>query len=193
MATAQQIRAELEPALAPLGLVVEDVTISPAGRRRLVRVIVDTDVRALEPSDTRSPVPPLSLDDVAEASRVVDGVLEDSATLGETPFVLEVSSPGVGRPLTTREHFRRNVGRLVEVRTGSQHVVGRVREVDTVTVVLDVAAGKRAPAHTVTLDLVTADGPLHGTVQVEFRPAGAGVDAADAVASGDGSEAEEDD
>ena len=41
MSTAEQIRATIEPALAPLGLVIEDVTISPAGKRRVVRDGVD--------------------------------------------------------------------------------------------------------------------------------------------------------
>ena len=61
MSTAEQIRATIEPALAPLGLVIEDVTISPAGKRRVVRVLVDTDIASLDPADLSSPVPPISL------------------------------------------------------------------------------------------------------------------------------------
>ncbi|HET7397131.1 MAG TPA: ribosome maturation factor RimP [Intrasporangium sp.] len=192
MTTAQQIRAELDPVLSPLGLIVEDVTISPAGRRRVVRVLVDTDVRGLDPSDTRSQVAPLTLDAVAEATRAVDGALEASGTLGEAPYVLEVSSPGVGRPLTTREHFRRNVGRLVEVRAGDDVTTGRVLEVGPTAVVLAVPATRTSPARTVTLDLVTAQGPLRGTVQVEFARGDAGDDLDD-TAAGDALEAEEED
>ena len=62
MSTAQDIRAALEPVLAPLGLVVEDVSVSPAGKRRVVRVLVDSDIAGLDDADTTSAVPPLSLD-----------------------------------------------------------------------------------------------------------------------------------
>ncbi len=82
MSTAEQIRATIEPALASLGLVIEDVTISPAGKRRVVRVLVDTDIASLDPADTSSPVPPISLDDVADATRVVSDRLDDSRRHG---------------------------------------------------------------------------------------------------------------
>ena len=76
MSTAQQIRAALEPALAPLGLVIEDLSVSPAGKRRVVRVLVDSDISDLDVADTASPVAPLSLDAVAEATRAVSDVLD---------------------------------------------------------------------------------------------------------------------
>ncbi|HSU74088.1 MAG TPA: ribosome maturation factor RimP, partial [Terrabacter sp.] len=103
MSTAQEIRATLEPVLAPLGLVVEDVSVSPAGKRRLVRVLVDSDISSLDASDTTSRVAPLSLDAVADATRAVGDELDAGDVMGQSPYVLEVSSPGVGRPLTSRE------------------------------------------------------------------------------------------
>lgn len=169
MSTAQQIRAVLEPALAPLGLVVEDITVTPTGKRRLVRVLVDTDLTALDSADEASAIPPLSLDAVADATRAVDDVLEQGDLMGSAPYVLEVSSPGVGRPLTTREHFRRNVGRLVEVRHAGGTETGRLVRVGIDDLTLEVPATKKVPARTVSLGF---DAALHGTVQVEFtRPA----------------------
>lgn len=182
MSTAQQIRTALEPVVARLGLVVEDVTLSPAGKRRVVRVLVDRDLGGLDPADGTSPVPPLSLDLVADASRAVDRTLEDSDLMGQQAWVLEVSSPGVGRALTTRDQFRRNVGRMVEVRCeGAPAVTGRLLEVDADVARLDVPATKKSPARSVTVDLSAP--ALKGIVQVEFnRPAGS-ADAPDGSAT----------
>jgi ribosome maturation factor RimP len=178
MSTAQEIRAALEPVLAPLGLVVEDVTVSPAGRRRVVRVLVDSDLGGLDAADTTTPVPPLSLDTVADATRAVSDELDTSEVMGSAPYVLEVSSPGVGRALTSHDQFRRQVGRLVEVDHRDGTDTGRLVEVGSDALVLDVAPTKKVPARRVTLDLDTVS---RGTVQVEFRrsdPAGTDDDPA---------------
>jgi ribosome maturation factor RimP len=168
VSTAQQIRAALEPALAPLGLVVEDVSVSPAGKRRVVRVLVDTDVSGIDATDDGTVVAPLSLDAVADATKAVDGVLDASDLLGESAYVLEVSSPGVGRPLTSRDQFRRNVGRLVEVRHTDGVDTGRLVRVRADGLTLEVPATKKAPARTIDLDL---DAVERGVVQVEFKRA----------------------
>ena len=168
MSTAQEIRATLEPVLAPLGLVVEDVSVSPAGKRRLVRVLVDSDISSLDASDTTSRVAPLSLDAVADATRAVGDELDAGDVMGQSPYVLEVSSPGVGRPLTSREQLRRQVGRLLEVVHRDGTHTGRLVEVGTDSLTLEVPATKKTPAHPVRLDL---DGVQRGVVQVEFtRP-----------------------
>jgi ribosome maturation factor RimP len=176
MSTAQEIRATLEPVLAPLGLVVEDVSVSPAGKRRLVRVLVDADITGLDAADTTSVVAPLSLDAVAEATRAVSDELDASDVMGQAPYVLEVSSPGVGRPLTSRDQLRRQVGRLVEVVHHDAADTGRLTEVGTDSLTLEVPATKQTPARHVTIDL---DAVRRGTVQVEFTRPGTASDAAD--------------
>ena len=168
MTTAQEIRAALEPVLAPLGLVVEDVSVSPAGKRRLVRVLVDSDLTGLDAADATSPVPPVSLDAVADATRAVSDELDASDLMGQAPYVLEVSSPGVGRGLTTRDQLRRQVGRLVEVVHRDGTDTGRLVEVGADAIVIDVPATKKALGRRVVLDL---DAVTRATVQVEFsRP-----------------------
>ena len=168
MTTAQEIRAVLEPVLAPLGLVVEDVSVSPAGKRRVVRVLVDSDISGLDAADTTSPVPPLTLDTVAEATRAVSDELDSGDVMGQAPYVLEVSSPGVGRPLTTREQFRRQVGRLVEVAHSEGTDTGRLTDVGSDRLTLEVAATRKTPARTIAVDL---DAVQRGVVQVEFTHA----------------------
>ena len=96
--------------------------MTPAGRRSVVRVVVDRDEG-------------VTLDDIAEVSRAVSEVLDrNDDGMGRTPYVLEVTSPGVDRPLTEARHWRRNVGRLVTVAVGpagrTQEVTGRVTAVD---------------------------------------------------------------
>ncbi len=183
MSAADQVRETLEPVIAPLGLVIEDVTVSPAGKRRVVRVLVDTDVAGLDPADTTTPVTPLSLDRVSEATHAVSDALDASPVLGDAPYVLEVSSPGVGRALTTHDHFRRNVGRLVEVQHVGGELTGRLVEVAADGVTLEVPATKKTPARTVPIDLADV---RRGIVQVEFTR-----DGQDPQASDDTSDAEE--
>ena len=181
MSTAQDLRAMLEPVLVALGLVVEDISVTPAGKRRLVRVLVDTDISGLDAADTATVVTPLSLDDVAEATRAVSDALDASDVMGAAPYVLEVSSPGVGRRLTSRDQLRRQVGRLVEVTYPGGTETGRLVAVGTDDLLLDVPATKKEPARTMTLGL----GPdLHAIVQVEFRRTGADGAATDVDEAG---------
>jgi ribosome maturation factor RimP len=150
------VRDVLSSALSRSGLLLEDVTITPAGSRRVLRVLVDAaDVAA----------PSLSLDDVAEASRGISEALDDSDVMGQAPYVLEVSSPGVDRPLVERRHFARNVGRLVRVQLADgQTVEGRVRTADD-TLVLTVQGAKKGTTGTREL---TWPQVVRGTVQIEF-------------------------
>ena len=97
-----RIEAELVDPLRALGLDVEAVDITPAGKRRILRVAVDKDGG-------------VTLDEVAEATREVNRVLDESDVMGEQPYTLEVTSRGVDRPLTLPRHWRRNATRLVKV------------------------------------------------------------------------------
>ena len=139
--------------LTDTGLDVEEVEISNAGRRRLIRVLVDKDGG-------------VTLDDIAGAATVVGRVLDDTDVLGESPYTLEVTSPGVDRPLTLPRHWRRNVDRLVSVRpTEGGAFTGRVVEAGADSATLDVKGRRRKVAYT---DVAKAK------VEIEFnrRPSG---------------------
>ena len=113
-----RIEAELADPLRALGLDVEAVEITPAGKRRILRVAVDKDGG-------------VTLDDVADATREVSRVLDDSDVMGEQPYTLEVTSRGVDRPLTLPRHWRRNADRLVKVTTTEgETITGRIVECD---------------------------------------------------------------
>jgi len=121
----------IEPVVAAAGMDLESVRMSVAGRRRLLRIVVDGDRG-------------VSLDDAADVSREISAMLDEANALGEVPYTLEVSSPGVDRPLTEPRHWRRAVGRLVKVKvTGEGTVEGRILAADADGVTLDLAGGKR--------------------------------------------------
>ncbi len=145
-----QLTTLLTPVVESAGHELEQVTVSAAGRRSVVRVVVDR-------------AEGVDLDDVAELSRRVGQALEeaderDPSLLGPS-YVLEVSSPGVDRPLTTPRHFKRNTGRLVELVTSEEKLVGRVLSVEDDAVRLDVDGTSRV--------LPLAD-VRRARVQVEF-------------------------
>ena len=149
----ERLATVIGPAVTAAGCDLEEVAVSPAGRRTVVRVVVDADGG-------------VSLDDVAEVSRAVSGVLDDhDELLGSSPYVLEVTSPGVDRPLTEPRHWRRAVGRLVEVPLAGRTVRARVVGADDAAVELDDGAG---PARHPYAELG------RGRVQVEFGRGGDG-------------------
>jgi ribosome maturation factor RimP len=122
MATLSQsrLRELVEPVVVEAGYDLEEISISPAGRRSVVRVVVDRDGG-------------VDLDAVADVSRAVSAALDDDEALGDSPYVLEVTSPGVDRPLTEPRHWRRNVGRMVS----AGEKTGRIREVTDDGVVIE--------------------------------------------------------
>ncbi|MCW2741958.1 MAG: ribosome maturation factor RimP [Blastococcus sp.] len=122
----------IEPVVAAAGYDLEELVVTPAGRRSIVRVVVDRDQG-------------VTLDDIAEVSRAVSEVLDrEDDGMGRTPYVLEVTSPGVDRPLIDQRHWRRNLGRLVTVAVGpagsADEVTGRITAVDDAGVTLAVEA-----------------------------------------------------
>lgn len=150
--TTDQIRSRLaevltEP-LAASGLDVEAIELTPAGRRRLLRVAVDKDGG-------------VTMDDVADATREVSRLLDESDVMGESPYTLEVTSPGTDRPLTLPRHWRRNRSRLVKVTTkDGTTVTGRVLTSDEEAATLDVDGAER---------VVPLDQVAKARIQIEFN------------------------
>jgi ribosome maturation factor RimP len=143
------LRAAVADVLADAGVDLEDLTVSAAGRRQVVRVVVDRDGG-------------VDLDRVADVSRRVSEVLDRPELADDVPgpFVLEVTSPGVDRPLTLPRHWRRARGRLVEItRTDGTTLTGRVMASDDVAATLD---SDGAPVEVAFAEVARA------LVQVEF-------------------------
>ena len=137
----------IRPVVAAAGMDLESVRVSAAGRRRLLRVVVDSDRG-------------VSLDDAAAISRQLSAVLDAAPVMGDFPYTLEVSSPGVDRPLTDPRHWRRAVGRLVQVTAAdSGSISGRIIAADSDGVTLEIEGARRRFGY-------AALGA--GAVQVEF-------------------------
>ncbi len=137
----------IRPVAGAAGMDLESVRVSAAGRRRLLRVVVDSDQG-------------VSLDDAAAISRQLSAALDADPVMGDFPYTLEVSSPGVDRPLTEPRHWRRSAGRLVRVTAAEAGIVtGRVVAADLDGVTLDIGGDRHRFGY-------AALGA--GAVQVEF-------------------------
>jgi ribosome maturation factor RimP len=139
----------LTPVVAQAGFDLETIAVTAAGRRSVVRVVVDSDAG-------------IDLEAIAQVSRAISAALDDdgAADLIDGAYQLEVTSPGVDRPLTEPRHWRRAVGRLVQVEIGGERVIGRVLSADTAGIVASIDAQSRSVEW-------SELGP--GRVQVEFN------------------------
>ncbi|MEE1793853.1 ribosome maturation factor RimP [Streptomyces sp. BE308] len=117
----ERLRGLLEPLVSAKQLDLEEIEVSRAGRRRVLRIIVDSDEG-------------VELDTCAELSREISEKLDETDAMGEDEYVLEVSSPGADRPLTEHRHYVRATGRLARFQlsaaAGADELVARILAVD---------------------------------------------------------------
>ena len=155
MALKDQISELLTPAVLEAGFYLEDIHIATPGSHRIVTCIVDGDSS-------------LNLDQVTSISRVISELLDEAPFMGETPFTLEVTSPGVDRPLTLPRHFAKNHDRLLKViRNDGTEVTGRIAAHTDESVTLTVTTKKES--HDEVISLVDIKRAL---VEVEFSRKG---------------------
>jgi len=152
MALKDQISELVTPAVSDLGFYLEDVHVATPGSHRIVTCIVDGDAS-------------LNLDQVTSVSRVISELLDEAVFMGETPFTLEVTSPGVDRPLTQPRHFAKNADRLLKiVKVDGSEVTGRILSNTDHSVTLTVTLKKEVTEQTVPLaDIKRA------VVEIEFN------------------------
>ncbi|MEU8888957.1 ribosome maturation factor RimP [Streptomyces sp. NPDC048442] len=132
MSTTQsdRLRELLEPLVAAKDLDLEEIEVSRAGRRRMLRIVVDSEEG-------------VELDACAEVSRAISEKLDESDAMGDEEYVLEVSSPGADRPLTEHRHYVRAVGRLVKLTlTDDAELIARILVVDEAGLDLEVPGVK---------------------------------------------------
>jgi len=146
--TRDQLAEVLTDPVAAVGLDVEAIEVTQAGKRRLLRVAVDKDGG-------------VTMDDIADATREVSRILDDSDVMGRQPYTLEVTSPGTDRPLVLPRHWRRNRDRLVKATlVDGSAVTGRVTASDEERALLDVDGAERE---------VRFDDVTRAKVQIEFN------------------------
>ncbi|MFI8340817.1 ribosome maturation factor RimP [Streptomyces sp. NPDC085639] len=156
MSTTQsdRLRGLLEPLVAAKGLDLEEIEMSRAGKRRMLRIIVDSDEG-------------VELDACAELSREVSDKLDETDVMGEDEYVLEVSSPGADRPLTEHRHYVRAIGRLVKFQLAEGgELIARILDIDDEGLDLEVPGvkGRKATARRIAFtDIAKA------RVEIEFN------------------------
>ena len=152
MALKDQISELVTPAVSDQGFYLEDVHVATPGSHRIVTCIVDGDAS-------------LNLDQVTTVSRVISELLDEAAFMGETPFTLEVTSPGVDRPLTQPRHFAKNFDRLLKiVKLDGSEVTGRILSNTDHDVTLTVTVKKETLEQTVSLSEIK-----RAVVEIEFN------------------------
>ena len=141
MGKKEEISAAITPALSDLGFYLEDITITSAGRRSMITVIVDGDTH-------------LSLDQVTVATKAISEIVENIQSLGQAPFTLEVTSPGLDRPLTKPRHWRKNIDRLVKiVLLDGTEIKGRVKDATEISATVDEQVVKFSDIKRATLEI----------------------------------------
>ncbi|MGV4928778.1 ribosome maturation factor RimP (plasmid) [Streptomyces sp. BHT-5-2] len=151
----ERLRGLLEPLVAARDLDLEEIEVTPAGRSRVLRIVVDSDAG-------------VQLDECAALSREASEVLDDTDAMGGAPYTLEVTSPGADRPLTEQRHYRRAVGRLIKARLHEGgDLVARIVAADDTGLDLEVPGvkGRKPTARRVAFDEIAK-----ARVELEFNP-----------------------
>lgn len=155
MSLSDKITELVQPAVESAGFFLEDVHVVSPGKHRIVTCIVDGQT-------------PLNLDQVTSVSRDISEILDAADFMDDTAFTLEVTSPGVDRPLTLGRHWKKNINRLVKVVKHDGSVInGRITSVEESHALLSEDIKGKSKEHTV----VFAD-IKRATVEIEFNRKG---------------------
>ncbi|MFH8731257.1 MULTISPECIES: ribosome maturation factor RimP [unclassified Streptomyces] len=152
----ERLRSLLEPLVSSQGLDLEEIEVASVGRKRVLRVVVDSDSGA-------------DLDQVADVSRALSAKLDETDAMGEGEYDLEVGTPGAERSLTEHRHYVRAVDRLVKFQLADgadTELVARILKVDDEGLDLEVPGvkGRKPTARRLTFDDIAK-----ARVQVEFN------------------------
>jgi len=148
----QSISELITPAVTEAGFYLEEVQIAAPGNHRIVTCVVDGPT-------------PLNLDQVTVVSRIISELLDGETFMGETPFTLEVTSPGVDRPLTELRHWTKNISRLIKATLNDGSVVsGRLTEFDSSNFTLVENIKGRIKTHVIAFEKIK-----RAVVEVEFN------------------------
>ncbi|WP_030624946.1 ribosome maturation factor RimP [Streptomyces sclerotialus] len=150
----ERLRGLLEPLVAARDLDLEEIEVTPAGKRRVLRIVVDSDEG-------------VQLDECAALSREISQALDDADAMGDVAYTLEVTSPGADRPLTEPRHYRRATGRLIkaQLHEGGE-LVARITAVDDEGLDLEVPGvkGRKPTARRVAFSEIAK-----ARVEIEFN------------------------
>ena len=140
------------PIVESAGYILEEVTLTTIANERFLSVIVDHDTS-------------INLDEVTVISRAISEDIDAADPFGDLTFTLEVTTPGIDRPLTQPRHWRKNLNRIIRiVKVDGDVVEGRMTAFDEENISLTENIKGRMKKHTVPFSDVKK-----ATVQVEFK------------------------
>jgi ribosome maturation factor RimP len=155
MSLSEKITELVQPVVESAGFFLEDVHVLSPGHHRIITCIVDGQT-------------PLNLDQVTSVSRNISELLDTAEFMGETAFTLEVTSPGVDRPLTLARHWQKNINRLVRVvHLDGSVTAGRITSAESTHAILVEDIKGKSKEHTVEFADVK-----RATVEIEFNRKG---------------------
>lgn len=155
MSLSEKITELVQPVVESAGFFLEDVHVLSPGNHRIITCIVDGQT-------------PLNLDQVTSVSRNISELLDTAEFMGETAFTLEVTSPGVDRPLTLARHWQKNINRLVRVvHLDGSVTAGRITSAESTHAILVEDVKGKSKEHTVEFADVK-----RATVEIEFNRKG---------------------
>ncbi len=155
MDIAKAITEAITGPVTQAGFFLEDLNVTSLGNRRVVTCIVDGESS-------------LNLDEVTLISKQISAILDEATFMGQTPFTLEVTSPGIDRPLTKPRHWRKNLTRLVRaVMVNGEIISGRIEAVHDESACLLVEAKKEI--HKIEVPFVEIK---RAVVEIEFNRKG---------------------
>lgn len=137
----------LEPVVGAFSFDLDEIEITRSGGQRILDVTIDGDGG-------------VNLDEVAAVSRAISEFLDNSDAMGEEPYVLEVGTRGVTKPLTKPIHWSRNIGRLVNVAGDAINAIGRIVEFSDPSVTLDIKGKQR---------IISINEISRANIEVEFK------------------------
>ncbi|WP_327661307.1 MULTISPECIES: ribosome maturation factor RimP [unclassified Streptomyces] len=150
----ERLRELLEPLVTSQGLELEEIEVASVGRKRVLRVVVDSDEGA-------------DLDVIADVSRALSAKLDETDAMGEGEYELEVGTPGAERPLSEHRHYVRATDRLVKFQLNDEsELVARIIKVDNDGLDLEVPGVKGRKPTSRRLDFADI---AKARVQVEFN------------------------
>ncbi|WP_327671921.1 MULTISPECIES: ribosome maturation factor RimP [unclassified Streptomyces] len=150
----ERLRELLEPLVTSQGLELEEIEVASVGRKRVLRVVVDSDEGA-------------DLDVIADVSRALSAKLDETDAMGEGEYELEVGTPGAERPLSEHRHYVRATDRLVKFQLNDEsELVARIIKVDDDGLDLEVPGVKGRKPTSRRLDFADI---ARARVQVEFN------------------------
>jgi ribosome maturation factor RimP len=155
MSLSDKITELVQPAVEKAGFFLEEVHVVSPGKHKIVTCTVDGQT-------------PLNLDQVTSVSRDISELLDSAEFMDDTAFTLEVTSPGVDRPLTLPRHWLKNINRLVKVvKLDGSVVNGRITSIEEANIVLLEDVKGKVKEHALSVNEIK-----RATVEIEFNRKG---------------------